>query len=261
MSSKHFTDQIGSRIYLEKPPQRIVSLVPSQTELLFDLGLGDKIQGLTKFCVHPPEARKRAQVIGGTKKLHLDKIKALEPDLIIANKEENDREQVEQLAQTIPVWTSDIANLEQALEMISEVGRITGKHPEARVICQRISQSFADLGILSKPRRSLYLIWREPYMAVGGDTFIHDMMQKAGLANVLESEKRYPSLDLARMKALAPEWVLLSSEPYPFGEKHIEEIRKILPESQIKLVDGELFSWYGSRLLKTASYLSDLLKD
>jgi ABC-type Fe3+-hydroxamate transport system substrate-binding protein len=250
-------DQLGREIIIPILPQRIISVVPSQTELLFDLGRGDSVIGVTLFCIHPEEAKSKTK-IGGTKKLKLEKIVSLNPDLIIANKEENDQSQIEWLAERFPVWISDIKDMDNALSMIRAVGEMTGRMEQANSIISSIYESFSKLKPGS-PRRTLYLIWRSPYMSVGSDTFISHIMQRCGFVSVLDSETRYPELTENQIKTLNPELVLLSSEPYPFKEKHISELKNLLPNAKIMLVDGEMFSWYGSRLVEASSYLKKLL--
>ncbi len=254
MSARTFTDMIGREITINYPPKRIVTLVPSQTELLFDLGLEIEVVGITKFCVHPNEWFRNKKRVGGTKTLHLDIIRSLQPDLIIANKEENTKEQVEALAAEFPVWTSDIQTLDQALSMIAQVGDIVGKGPEAATMVKEIRAGFAGLGNILKPKRVAYFIWRNPWMSVGGDTFISDMIETIGWTNVLADKQRYPEVALSELKDKALDTILLSSEPYPFKEVHIEEIRSTLPGVEVMLVDGEMFSWYGSRMGSAVNY-------
>lgn len=248
------TDQTGQKIALKGPPQRIISLVPSQTELLFELGLDKETIGITRFCIHPESWYRTKNRIGGTKDLHLDKIRNLQPDLVIANKEENTREQVEEISKFCPVWTSDIANLTDALEMIRGIGLLTGKIVSSNRLASAIE---ADLTIVSKEfivLNAVYLIWKEPYMTVGGDTFINDMMKICGLNNVFGHKFRYPEVTVEEIKAVSSNVVLLSSEPYPFREKHIGILEQQLPGVKVVLADGEMFSWYGSRLLHSANY-------
>jgi ABC-type Fe3+-hydroxamate transport system substrate-binding protein len=230
-------------------PQRIVSLVPSQTELLYDLGLGDRVVGITKFCVHPSHWQKEKIKIGGTKTVHLQKVLDLKPDLILANKEENDREQVEYLAQYCPTHTTDVKTLADALDMIATVGTLTGTQTAAADLVTRIRAVFDRLPQFDAPRSAAYLIWRKPYMVAGGDTFIQDMLHYAGFSNVFAHLMRYPECAVQDLVAAAPQYLLLSSEPYPFKDKHIAELQSICPNAVIQLVDGEMFSWYGSRLL------------
>jgi ABC-type Fe3+-hydroxamate transport system substrate-binding protein len=185
-------------------------------------------------------------------------IRSLEPDLIIANKEENERNQVLALQDECPVWTSDIPTLDAALEMIEQLGMITNRITEASRIKDEIRCAFADLSPLSPPVNVAYLIWQEPYMTIGGDTFNHDMMARAGLINIFGDLTRYPAITLNELRRRGCRLLLLSSEPFPFGEKHADGIRKLLPGMQVELVDGEMFSWYGSRLIKLPGYLNNL---
>jgi ABC-type Fe3+-hydroxamate transport system substrate-binding protein len=252
------TDQLGRRVAIPFPPQRIVSLVPSQTELLFDLGIGKRVIGVTKFCIYPPEARQAATVIGGTKNFDFDKIAALHPDLLIGNKEENYQTGIEQLAAKYPVWLSDISDLPQALDMIRRVGFITGAKNDAAKIAAGINNSFAILATPKPLIPATYFIWRKPYMAAASGTFIDDMLRRAGFANVFAHLGRYPEVTPAQLAKAAPARIFLSSEPYPFKEKHLAEFQEICPQAQIELVDGELFSWYGSRLRLSAAYFQTL---
>lgn len=253
-----FRDHLHRTIELGGPPQRIVSLVPSQSELLWDLGLETRLVGITRFCIHPKVMHDSVMRIGGTKTLNLDKIRALKPDLIIGNKEENERTQVEALQSEFAVWMSDIYNLDDALKTIDAIGELTQTSEKAHAISQGIRQSFQELPCLEK--RVLYLIWK-PYMAAGRATFIGNMLEKIGLKNVIAAdESRYPQLSLEDIKALEPELIFLSSEPFPFKQIHADELQRQLPEAKIVLVDGELFSWYGSRLLKSVAYFHELLE-
>lgn len=236
--------------------------MPSQTELLYDLGLEEEVVGITKFCIHPEVWFRSKTRVGGTKQLDLQKIISLQPDLIIANKEENVQSQVEELARHFPVWISDVNTLPDALEMITQVGMLTGRKEKAAALAQQIQEGFANI-----PKRAgrllnaCYLIWKEPYMTVGGDTFIHDMLQHAGFTNLFAGSSRYPEVDIDSLRKMAPDLLLLSSEPYPFKLKHVEELQAQLPGTKIVLVDGEAFSWYGSRLLHSPSYFEQLRQE
>jgi len=253
-------DQLNREVHIPFPPKRIVSLVPSQTELLYELGLREEVVGITKFCVHPDEWFCHKKRVGGTKKLNLEAIAALQPDLIIGNKEENERTQIEALQARYPVWISDIQHLEDAIEMICLVGELVNKAKEAEVLASKIRQSFETLTV-PKKRRTAYFIWRKPYMVVAADTFINDMLKRAGFINVFGHLSRYPEVDKAMLREASPEVILLSSEPYPFRQKHIEELRSLCPDAVICLADGELFSWYGSRLLQSATYFRNLHRE
>ena len=255
------TDQIGRNIQMPDLPQRIISLVPSQTELLYDLGLGKRVVGITKFCVHPETWFRTKPRVGGTKKLDLKKIQELAPDLIIANKEENLKAEIESLAKEFPIWISDVRDLPSALDMILKVGAITGTSAKAEALRNQIAERFSTLQPLDPPATVAYLIWREPYMAAGHGTFINDLLERCGMINVYDSDDaRYPVITAKELEEAAPDLILLSSEPYPFNEKHIEELHETCPGTPVKLVDGEFFSWYGSRLLDTVEYLNGLLR-
>lgn len=252
-----YIDQLGRTIDLKQTPKRIISLVPSQTELLFDLGLDQEVIGITKFCVHPENWFRTKTRVGGTKQLHLEKIKELQPDLIIANKEENEQSQIEELAKDFPVWVSDVNNLNDALEMIESVGEITNKLIIAKEITNQIKEGFSQLQTINYKLQTCYLIWKEPYMTVGGDTFINDMLSRAGFQNLFVKQTRYPEITIEQLRSSC-QILLLSSEPFPFKQKHVGEIQPLLPDTKIILVDGEMFSWYGSRLLKAPAYFQQL---
>lgn len=255
-----FTDQMGREIEFAAPPRRIISLVPSQTELLYDLGLREEVVGITKFCIHPSVWYREKQRVGGTKQYDFDTIAALQPDLIIGNKEENDQEQIERLMALYPVWMSDIYTLPDALSMIRSIGALVDRQVAATKLEDQIQDGFQKLPAGALPK-VVYLIWNQPIMGAGVDTFIDDILGLCGFVNLLSSHPRYPSLTAAELQALAPEVLLLSSEPFPFKQKHIQYFQALLPNTKIVLVDGEAFSWYGSRLLKTIPYLMELTRN
>ncbi|MCX2739719.1 helical backbone metal receptor [Pontibacter anaerobius] len=252
---------MGHQIMLPHPPQRIVSLVPSQTELLFDLGLADKIVGVTKFCIHPKEQVKQKVKIGGTKNFHFDKIDELQPDLIIGNKEENYKEGIEALQAKYKVWMSDIYTLADALQMLQQVGQLTGTEAIAAELEQRIKAGFEQLQPMQPGIKTSYFIWRNPYMAVGSHNIIDHMLGRCGFSNVFADLERYPEISPEQLQQAAPQLILLSSEPYPFKEKHIQEFQELCPQASIKVVDGEMFSWYGSRLVKAPAYLQQVVEE
>jgi len=329
---------------LPSPPKRIISLVPSQTELLYHLGLDEEVVGITKFCIHPNQWFRNKQRVGGTKNVSIDIVRSLQPDLVIANKEENVKDQVEAISQFAPVWVSDVNNLADALNMIKIIGLLVGRQAKAIDLTKEIFKAFEILqcfresfrhempdvpdqlycgqfpainlvetvkltplnhhksltdtakngrnnGGSNQPLttkqkssfnqpsinklkllsgqlpisnqqliRTVYLIWRDPYMTVGGDTFISDMMQRAGFINVFQHQSRYPSVTINQLANNGCQLLLLSTEPYPFQQKHINELQQLLPNTIILLADGEMFSWYGSRLLLSAKYFEGLIQ-
>lgn len=255
--SQIFKDQLDRTVTVSYPPKRIVSLVPSITELLCDLGLTETLVGRTKFCIHPKTMIQAIPKIGGTKNVNFDRVAALNPDLIIANKEENDRSQIELLSKHFPVWVSDIANFEEAMDMITQLGKVVNKQIIADKIVTKSTEALGKI----KPkttRKAAYLIWQKPYMTIGKDTYIHDLLRLTGFENVFGDATRYPTFNLEELKKREPTIILLSSEPFPFKQKHIDELQLQFPSIPIILVDGEAFSWYGTRFLKTVDYLKKL---
>jgi len=256
------TDQMNNTIDLgSTAPQRIISLVPSQTEYLYDLGLSDEVVGITKFCVHPKQWFKNKTRVGGTKKIKKDVIHSLEPDLIIGNKEENTRDDIEYLQQYYPVWMSDIVTVEDALDMMIELGRVTHKEKIAEDWIKRIKEEKNNIGQISPRPHVGYYIWRNPWMAVGKNTYIHEFLESCGFQNAFSEFNRYPEMPIEKLKNRKLDFIFLSSEPFPFKEKHITELQALLPDTQIKLVDGEMFSWYGSRMKKGFRYVGKLVEE
>lgn len=259
-------DQMDRFVQVPEHPKRIVSLVPSQTELLFYLGLEQEIVGITTFCIHPKNKHATTTKVGGTKNFKIERIRALKPDLIIGNKEENSQKLIEELEGEFPVWMSDISTFEDALSMIEQVGELVSKQEAAKGLIDDLNarfQPFIAKEMVFHRREApkvLYLIWNKPYMVAAKGTFIHEMLQLAGFSNAADEHDRYPAITPEAIADIAPELIFLSSEPFPFKDKHIAELQAIVPNSHIKLVDGELFSWYGSRLLHSADYFKELWK-
>ena len=250
-------DQMGRTVLVHAKPLRIVSIVPSQTEFLVDLGLKERIVGLTKFCIHPEGFKREKAIVGGTKNVNIEKVRALQPDLIIGNKEENFQSDIEALEKEFPVWMSDICTLEDAYEFMRLIGEVLAV--DATPMIEEIQMKFAELkssfaASVPKPKVA-YLIWNNPVMLAGRNTFIHHLLEFLNFENAC-LEDRYPEVDLKSLGKL--DYLFLSSEPYPFKEKHLEEFRALLPDTEVLLVDGEYFSWYGSRLLGAPSYFQKL---
>lgn len=260
LSSKTVVDQIGHTFTLPNTMLKIVSLVPSQTELLFDIGLEDNIVGITKFCVHPRRKVSHITKVGGTKRFNFDRIAALKPNLIIGNKEENYQEGIRKLQLQYPVWMSDIKTMADNLAMIEAIGTITNKLNEARVMISRINQMLSGFDKISY-KSVVYLIWKNPLMGVGGNSYINHLLSLCGFDNCLKHQERYPEITEEALATLSPQLILLSSEPFPFNLKHIPDIQKICPDATVVLVDGEMFSWYGSRTLKAIPYFESLKKE
>ena len=248
-------DQLQREITIDKPLRRIVSLVPSQTELLVDLGLEEYLVGITKFCVHPGYLLKTKTVVGGTKEVNLEKIKGLHPDIILCNKEENTPGMVQDLEKIAPVHVSDVIEIKDALELIGMYGVLFNKKETAGILVNNIKLKIDDFRRSSPQKLKVaYFIWRKPWMVTGINTFINSLLKLNGWENVFaHREERYPVIELQELNVVAPDLILLSSEPFPFQEKHKKEIENIY-KGTIAFVNGEYFSWYGSRLLAAIEY-------
>lgn len=244
-------------------PGKIISLVPSITELLYYFGLENETVGITKFCTRPTQWYETKTRVGGTKSLNLEMISLLNPDLIIANKEENNKGEINTLAEKFPVWLTDINDLPGALEMIRHIGILTRKENTALILTEYLDNLYSQLLKSSAVSRArvIYLIWKDPYMTIGSDTFINSMLNTGGYINIYSSLRRYPVITLEEIKCSDAEIIMLSSEPYPFKEKHLEEFKNAIPGKKVLLVDGEMFSWYGSRLLFAPNYFKNLRKE
>lgn len=254
-------DQLNRPITLKAVPKRIVSLVPSQTELLVDLGLEESIVGITKFCVHPAHLRKRKAIVGGTKQVHYEKIKALNPDIILCNKEENTQEMIPALEKIAPVHISDVCTMDDALELILLYGKLFSKEALAEGIFMQITQLSSEFQNFLKgtPERSVaYFIWKEPWMVAAKANFIDELLRLNGFQNYFASLERYPEINLDLQQSESADLVFLSTEPFPFKEEHIEILQPYFPKAKILIVDGEMFSWYGSRLVKAFDYFKML---
>jgi iron complex transport system substrate-binding protein len=259
---KTFTDQIGTSHSFEIAPKRIISLVPSQTELLYDLGLEDKIIGITKFCVHPYHFKSIKKIVGGTKKVHYEKIRLLNPDIIICNKEENTKEIVEQLSEICPVWVTNILTIEDNLQMITDFGQLFNCRTEAQKWNDKLAFGLQDFKTFIKDipfKKAAYFIWKNPFMVAGSDNYINELLKLNHFTNIYLDKGRYPEIEIKKMRLEGdPDVVLLSSEPYPFKEEDAFEIGRFTHHAKTVFVDGEMFSWYGTRLLKAFSYFKQM---
>lgn len=237
--------------------KRIISLVPSQTELLFYLGVGEQVVGVTKFCVHPKEAMQNTSIIGGTKTIHYERIVRLNPDLIIGNKEENTQEMIETLGASYNLWCSDIVDIPTSLAAITDIAWLIGKEECGKELVAEIKKEQSQLTQF-QTKKAAYLIWNEPVMAAATGTFIDSMLEAAGFENALASFDRYPEIGIEVLQGAALDYLFLSSEPFPFKEKHVNHFQELLPHTKVLIVDGEMFSWYGSRLLLAFPYFTQL---
>lgn len=253
----NFIDQMNNTILLSEIPKRIVSLVPSITELLVDLGLEENIVGITKFCDEPNYLKNKIEIIGGTKNINIKKIKKINPDFVLANKEENLENQINEIRKFSNVWISNVKDTDDNIDLIQKLGEIFNLNSDAEILINKTKFALETLtNFRIKNKKVLYLIWKDPYMSIGIDTYINNILTKIGLENCI-LDNRYPIVELSNFKSV--DYILLSSEPYPFKKKHIKEISKELTHPKILFVDGKFFSWYGSRLSKSIDYFEKFI--
>jgi ABC-type Fe3+-hydroxamate transport system substrate-binding protein len=244
------------KIELQQVPKRIISLIPSQSEYLWDLGLQNELIGISKFCIHPKEMFETITRVGGTKQLDIEKIKSLKPDIIIGNKEENVKEQIEELKEYFPVWMSDVNTFDDALDMMLKLGEMFGKQKESEAMVTQILEGMKEVSNLFEGKKVAYFIWNKPYMVAAANTFIDSVMTECGMINHFMHMERYPEVNIEDLKGA--DYCFLSSEPFPFDQKHIQELKGAVKNCEFILVDGEMFSWYGSHLCKLPIYLKKL---
>ncbi|WP_111706717.1 ABC transporter substrate-binding protein [Lutibacter citreus] len=261
---KTIKDQIGREIVLKSIPKRIVSLVPSQTELLCDLALENEIVGITNFCVHPFHLKSTKPIVGGTKKVDYEKIKELKPDFILCNKEENSYEMLPELEKIAPTYFSDVNTINDSIDLILHLGSFLNRRTESDNLAHKIEYKLADFKqfIMDKPsRRVAYFIWAEPWMVAGNDTYINEMLKLNKFENIYDHMSRYPKIVINNIRHDGdPEVLIFSSEPYKFEDKHAMEIGSFTNRSITVFADGEMFSWPGARMLLAFDYFKELHK-
>jgi ABC-type Fe3+-hydroxamate transport system substrate-binding protein len=260
-------DDLGFRVELERPPERIVSLVPSWTETLFALGFNSEVVGVTKFCAEPAAAVVSISKVGGTKNPDVRAIMKLEPELVIANAEENRREDIERLrARGIPVFTTYPKTVPGAVDSILRMGRALGREAEAGALAREITLSVsgieAGLGVWSKLRLRVFCpIWKNPWMSFNGDTYAHDVLRMLGFNNVFASAgERYPTTTVEAAVELRPDIVILPDEPYEFDDDDVAELKTMLPAAlarRVLIVSGRDLHWYGVHMVKGLKSLAE----
>jgi ABC-type Fe3+-hydroxamate transport system substrate-binding protein len=261
-------DASGVALELAAPPRRIVSLIPSTTELLCALGLADALVGVTVYCIEPRDVVRGKTRVGGEKDPDLAAIRALAPDLVVANIEENRREDIDALrAAGVRVWVTYPRTVAEGLAMIRDLGEVTGARERARALLDTLEPLYArarERAAAHRPVPVFYPIWRQPWMTIGADTYVHDLLATCGGANVFGDRTRYPTVTLEEMAAKAPEVILLPDEPFRFRRAHLADFHayETVPAvrgRRIHLVDGKPFSWHGPRLAEALTKVPDLL--
>jgi ABC-type Fe3+-hydroxamate transport system substrate-binding protein len=260
-------DARGRTLTFQEIPRRIVCLVPSVTETLFALGAGERVVGVTDFCVHPSEEVVTCAKVGGTKNPQLERVIELRPDLVIANREENRRRDVDRLeAAGLPVLVTYARDVESALEEIELLARLLDSEETARGLVREVRDALEEAAArLGEPLPSVVaLIWKRPYMTLNGDTFAHDLLVRSGGRNpFVDRERRYPLVTEKEIEEAEPEVILLPTEPYAFDERDRQELLRLrcpaAESRRIHVVEGELLSWYGPRMGRALRTFSALL--
>ncbi|WP_010137097.1 ABC transporter substrate-binding protein [Ochrovirga pacifica] len=257
-----FIDDLGNVLSFERRNTKIVSLVPSITETLYDLNLEEFIVGVTKFCISPPHFKHVKNIVGGTKDADIEKIKALKPDLVFCNKEENTPEIVEQLKTFTQVFVTQIESVEDTIRMIQNIGVILNRRTEGDLLIRKIElkqKEFINFMQQYQPKKVAYFIWYKPWMVAAEGTYINHLLDLCKYENIYQNLTQYPEIDPKRIRYDGdPEVLFFSSEPFPFQDKHAFEISEYTNRSSAVFVDGEMFSWFGSRLLKSFDYFKAL---
>lgn len=249
------TDHLGREVTFSYPPKKIISFAPAITDTMFHLGLDREVVGRTRFCIYPKGKVEKAVNVGGTKDYKIERVKNLEPDLIIVEKEENTREMVEELEKYYPVYCFEVQNVNDALQMITDLGDITDRKDRALTLRQKIIEAFDTLPKLFSGKRAAYVIWQNPYMVVGKNTYINSVLETIGLTNPFtEKEGRYPEVTEEDFRNAQLDYIFLATEPYPFRDEHVKQFNEIKPEANTQLIDGEMF-WYGVKMLEAVPYL------
>lgn len=254
----HVTDDLGLKVVLPAHPRRIISLCPSLTETVCAVGATTQLQGVTRYCCHPEGIAQRRPVIGGALDINMAAIKSLNPDLILAVKEENNREVIASLSALYPVYVFDITTVQQGMALCEQIGILTGHGVEGARLRGQINQAWQKISVATAATPCAYLLWNHPLMGAGDNTFIHDVIATLGLTNILEhSTTRYPKVDhdlLSKAKI-----ILLGSEPYAFSAEEYTSLAHAYQQSRIIRVDGEAFCWYGAHMLSSAGILNQLI--
>ena len=240
-------DQLGREVILPEIPKRIICLVPSITELIAYFEMDAEVVGITKFCIYPTTWFQSKDRIGGTKNIDIEKVKSLQPDLIIGNKEENTKDDMEALMAFAPVWMSDVNSIEDANSLIASLAEIFNKEDKGQALIGDLNNYFLSHASEGVGKSVLYFIWHNPGFVAGKNTYIDSYLAALGYRNCVSVE-RYP--DANTLGEINPDVVLLSSEPFPFNESHVPFYQELFPNAEIKLVDGERYSWYGVRTLR-----------
>lgn len=252
-------DHLGRQVVLPKKPQRIISICPAITSTLFEIGAGETVIGRTEYCIFPKDQVEVVPVIGGTKQVDFEKIRQLKPDLILAEKEENTKVIVKTLEKEFPVFVFEVQSLEENERFITDLGKLTKQEEQAAHLLENVKQAFQGIPNFSN-ETAAYMIWQEPYMVVGHNTYINSVLKTLGFINPFTDRKsRYPIIQLEDIVQANLQYLLLASEPFHFTEEHRNYFSNILPNTTVLNVDGEMF-WYGSNSVPGFQYIQQLFE-
>ena len=264
-----FHDASGATFKLPAPPRRIVSLVPSITETLFALGAGDDVVGCTIYCREPADGVAGKTRVGGEKNPRLDVIRDLGPDLVLANVEENVREHVDTLrGWGVPVYVCYPRTVAEGIRLVRELGEVTARTRRGGELAEELGAALDAVQAASGARRARVFcpIWRQPYMTINRDTYVHDMLAVCGADNVFaERAERYPVVELAAVAAAAPDVIVLPDEPYRFRRAHLPDFSPhaempAVRDGRVHFIDGKLLTWYGPRIAEALRVLPPLFR-
>lgn len=269
MQTRFFRDALGREVTVPSPPGRVVSLIPSVTEICFALGAGEQVVGVTRFCTEPPAGVAGKVRVGGEKDPDLDRIARLRPDLVIANVEENRKADVEALAAAgIPVYVIYPRTVTEGAGLLRTLGELLGASGAGEALAGDVEQALGEVSRLRRgraPVRVFCPIWKNPWMACNGDTYVHDVLVTCGGENITaDRPERYPRVALEEVAAAAPEVILLPDEPFRFAPKHIPLFHAFpgipaLRNGRIHCIDGKWISWYGPRMVEALPALTRLI--
>ena len=262
------TDDVGREHAFHSSPRRIVSLVPSLTETIALLAGTDKLAGITRYCIHPQEKLRQIPRIGGTKDPNIDQILSADIDLVIANKEENLPQHIEALEKKLPVFITFPRSIQQTIKTVMDLGILTDARDNAEQFshsCKAILKAIEADSAIAPPLKTACMIWKDPWMTVGPDTYVSDVLATLGLQNIFDSSQdRYFKTALEDVIAREPQVILLPDEPYEFGKSDKALIEDFLKaqgaKARVELIDGSSLTWFGSRTLPALGYLRKFKK-
>lgn len=258
-----FFDDLGNELTFEKTPKRIISLVPSLTETLYDLNLEENILGITKSCTHPVHFKHTKTIIGDVKDVEIEKIKDLQPHIVFCNKGENSLETIKKLQEFTQVYVTVVKTIDDSIRLVEKLGLILNRRVDAKLINHKINLKLEDFTQFIKEydvKKAGYFIGYNPWVAAGDNTFINALLALNKFENIYTNkEDMYPIIEAKKIRLEGdPDFVFFPSHPFAFNDKHIFEMGRFTHHASAVYVDGQMFSWFGSRLIKSFDYFKSL---